>query len=176
MTSGDMYMQMSFDGGVNWSTSTKVVGTDGEDGRDGWDGSDANVTPQNVFNALTDNGASQGIFAAFIEKSNRIYINAEYLATKIAEVADTLYIGDYDTVDEKKSIYFNDMANISTFENTAGQVGIAINSNGFQMHSKPDSIEFIAPDGTSFITDRISLEDYIAEYAGGSSSGYAIFG
>lgn len=176
MADDDMYMQMSFDGGVNWSTSTKVAGTDGEDGRDGWDGSDANVTPMNVFNALTDDGASQGIFAAFVNNNNQLYINAEYLATRIAEVADTLYIGDSDTLDEKKSIYFNDRANITTFINTAGYVGIAINSNGFQIHSKPADIEFIAPDGSSFTTGSISLEDYIAEYAGGSGSGYAIFG
>ena len=176
MANGDMYMQMSFDGGVNWSTSTKVVGTDGKDGQDGWDGSDANVTPQNVFNALTDNGASQGIFAAFIEKSNRIYINAEYLATKIAEVADGLFIGDYDTYNDKKSIYFNDRANITTFQTIVGHCGLAVNSNGFQIHSKPADIEFIAPDAGSFTTGSISLEEYIAEYAGGSGSGYAIFG
>ena len=58
MADGDMYMQMSFDGGKSWSTSTKVVGSDG---RNGYNGSDANVTPENVFNALTADGANQGI-------------------------------------------------------------------------------------------------------------------
>ena len=79
-TVDDMYMHMSFDGGHTWSTPpTKVVGTDGRDGTDGIDGSDAEVTPQNVFNALTDNGAAQGMFAAFVNDNNRLFINAEYI-------------------------------------------------------------------------------------------------
>lgn len=82
MVNGDMYMQMSFDGGVNWSTSTKVVGTDGENGRDGHDGSDASVTPQNVFNALTDDGEKQGLFSAFYDNGNKLFINAEYIGTE----------------------------------------------------------------------------------------------
>lgn len=79
MESGDVYMRMSFDGGQSWSTSTKVVGTDGIDGVNG---SDANVTSENVFNALTNNGATQGIFAAFVNKENQLYINAEYIQTE----------------------------------------------------------------------------------------------
>lgn len=142
MASGDMYMQMSFDGGVNWSTSTKVVGTDGEDGRDGWDGSDANVTPQNVFNALTDNGASQGIFAAFIEKNNCIYINAEYLATKIADVADVLYIGDSDDTITKQ-IIFSKGARISTYNDGLGTpyTGLSISASTLKLGSKIDLTE-----------------------------------
>lgn len=79
MENGDVYMRMSFDGGRNWSTSTKVVGTDGIDGVNG---SDANVTSENVFNALTGDGAAQGIFAAFVNKENQLYINAEYIQTE----------------------------------------------------------------------------------------------
>ncbi len=117
MASGDMYMRMSFDGGVNWSTSTKVVGTDG---RNGSNGSDANVTPENVFNALTDNGAQQGIFAAFINNEDKLYINAEYIAGRIANVADTLYVGE-DSANDAKMIVFNNTAKISTIEgNTTG--------------------------------------------------------
>lgn len=130
MISGDMYMQMSFDGGVNWSTSTKVVGTDGEDGRDGWDGSDANVTPQNVFNALTDDGATQGIFAAFVNNNNQLYINAEYLATRIADVADYIYIGE-PSDNTTKRITFSSGANISTFADWTGNppTGMSISAS-----------------------------------------------
>ena len=78
MESGDVYMRMSFDGGRHWSTATKVVGTDGIDGANG---SDANVSSENVFNALTGDGATQGIFAAFVNKENQLYINAEYIQT-----------------------------------------------------------------------------------------------
>ena len=139
MTSGDMYMQMSFDGGVNWSTSTKVVGTDGKDGQDGWDGSDANVTPRNVFNALTDDGASQGIFAAFVEQNNRIYINAEYLATKIADVADVIYIGD-SSDRTTKQIIFSDGARISTYNDGLGvpYTGLFLSASTLKLGSKID--------------------------------------
>ena len=127
MVDGDMYMQMSFDGGKTWSTSTKVVGTDG---RDGYDGSDANVTPQNVFNALTNGGANQGIFAAFVNKQNRLYINAEYLATKIADVDDVIYLGDMSD-NNSKQIIFADGARISTYVDHTGNppTGLAISAS-----------------------------------------------
>ena len=84
-TSADMYMRMSFDGGTTWSTPTKVVGTDGkdgqdgEDGQDGWDGSDAYVTARNVFDALTDGATAQGLFPAFYDGGDKLFINAEYI-------------------------------------------------------------------------------------------------
>lgn len=172
-TTGDMYLRMSFDGGRNWSNPTKVVGSDGKNGRDGadgTDGSDANVTPQNVFNALTDNGAQQGIFAAFIDKENKLYINTEYLSTKIAEVADTLYIGDYDTGTEQKHIYFNNQANIHTYETGVGQNGLAISANGLQIWLKPSEIKLTSPDSGSFSSGSVTLAEYVASYAGGGAS------
>ena len=83
-TSADMYMRMSFDGGTTWSTPTKVVGTDGQDGadgRDGYDGSDAYVTAQNVFDALTSGGTAQGLFPAFYDGGDKLFINATYIKT-----------------------------------------------------------------------------------------------
>ena len=179
MVSGDLYMQMSFDGGKSWSTTTKVVGTDGKDGQDGWDGSDANVTPQNVFNALTDNGANQGIFAAFVKNNNQIYINAEYLATKIANVHDVIYLGNENTVSSQKKIVFNDAANIRTFLSGAGyHYGLAISANGLNLEMKPDEIEFIHPNSGSFGAGSISLADYVASYGSGGTGGTAtaVFG
>lgn len=139
MADGDMYMQMSFDGGVNWSTSTKVVGTDGEDGQDGWDGSDANVTPETVFDALTDDGATQGIFAAFVNNNNQLYINAEYLATRIATVDDVLYIGDSDDTSAKR-IIFSDGARISTYNDGLGTpyTGLFISASTLKLGDKID--------------------------------------
>lgn len=49
MVDGDMYMQMSFDGGNEWSIPTKVVGTDGKNGTNG---SSASVTFNAVNSAL----------------------------------------------------------------------------------------------------------------------------
>lgn len=109
---GDKYMRMSFDGGKSWSTTTKVVGDDGRDGADGADGadgndgSDANVTAYNVFNALTNGGENQGLFSAFYSEQdedgkNKLFINAEYISTDIAQVASSLNIGDPDSTEEK---------------------------------------------------------------------------
>lgn len=170
MIAGDMYMQMSFDGGVTWSDSVKVVGTDGANGMNG---SDASVTPENVFNALTDSGAQQGIFAAFVNNDNKIYINAEYLATKIAEVADAVYLGSYDTSTQQKHIYFNNEANIHTYETGVGQNGLAISANGFQIWMKPSEIKFTDPKSGSFSAGSITLEDYVTQYGGSAT---AVFG
>ena len=172
MASTDAYMQMSFDGGASWSDPTKVVGSDGKNGQDGEDGSDANVTPETVFDALTDDGARQGIFAAFVNNNNQIYINAEYLATKIAEVAEKIYIGDYNTSSQQKSIYFNDQANISTFDSMYGHNGIVINSNGLKIASNPDKIQMNIPEST----DWISLADYVKQNAGGGGTTTVVFG
>lgn len=79
ITEKDMYMRMSFDGGNNWSTATKVVGTDGRDGTNGYNGSDAEVTPENVFNAITDSGNDEGLFPAFYNNDNHLFINASYI-------------------------------------------------------------------------------------------------
>ena len=177
MVDGDMYMQMSFDGGSHWSTSTKVVGTDGVDGRDGINGSDAEITPESVFNALTDNGDTQGIFAAFVNNNNCLYINAEYLATKVANVADELYIGDFNTWNEQKAIYFNDIASIHTYATGVGQYGLSVESNGFRINSLPDQIEILDPEynGEVGAPTRISLADYVKYYAG-SGTTVAVFG
>lgn len=136
MVSGDMYMQMSFDGGKSWSTSTKVVGTDG---RDGYDGSDANVTPQNVFNALTNSGASQGIFAAFVKNQNQIYINAEMIQAgilsgmKLQNIEGTHYlqmsdssggVGEYGTF-RLYNNHYSSVPYFSIYDDTLGTIGIS---------------------------------------------------
>lgn len=142
MAADDIYMQMSFDGGVNWSTPTKVVGTDGKNGSDGEDGNDANVTPENVFDALTDHGENQGIFAAFVNNEGRLYINAEYLAAKIAEVADTLYVGNRTDVAAKR-IIFSDAARITTFsDGIAGPyTGMSLSASTLKLGSRIDLTE-----------------------------------
>ncbi len=175
----DKFMRLKI--GANWSDAMKIVGSDGKDGKDGqdgWDGSDATVTPQAVFNALTDNGANQGIFAAFVKNGNQIYINAEYLATKIADVAEDIYIGDYSTQNQRKHIYFNNQANIYTFDNNGlGQTAIGITASGIQFATTPDKIEFVKPGGGSITYGAITLAEYLEEYGGGSGgTATAVFG
>lgn len=169
----DKFMRLKI--GAKWSDAMKIVGTDGQDGSPG---SDATVTPKNVFNALTNSGASQGIFAAFVNNNNQIYINAEYLATKIAEVAEDIYIGDYSTDDEQKHIYFNNQANIYTYNNVGlGQTALGISASGVQFATTPDRIEFVEPGGGSISNGAISLADYIEEHGGGSGgTSTAVFG
>lgn len=170
VSGSDKFMRLKI--GSQWSDAMKIVGTDGMDGldgADGADGSDATVTPQAVFDALTDNGANQGIFAAFVNKENQIYINAEMIATNL------LKIGDMSTRTEQKTIYFNDMSYISTFDTLADHTGLMVMSNGFQICSKPNKIEFTDPNSGSFSSGSITLEEYVAQYAGsGGTSGTAI--
>lgn len=93
-TEGDKFMQMSFDGGKTWNAPTKIVG---EDGKNGSNGSDADVTPENVFNALTDNGAVKGIFGTKANNEMSLYINANYInAGKIK--AKHIQVNDEDVV------------------------------------------------------------------------------
>lgn len=57
-------------------------------------------------------------------------ISAERISTDISNVYKTLYIGDPETTNETKSIYFVTGANISTFEDRTGLLtGIRINAS-----------------------------------------------
>lgn len=140
-TEGDLFMQMSFDGGSTWSTPTKIVGTDGSNGTNG---NDADVTPQNVFNALTDSGANQGIFAIFDkvgeQGSEQLFINAEYIQGRIGVVKDELHVGDSDVYEydentqayKPKSIIFGNTARISGIQN-GGTTKISISASALQL-------------------------------------------
>lgn len=194
MVDGDMYMQMSFDGGSSWSTTTKVVGTDGkdgedgQDGQDGWDGSDANVTAQNVFNALTNGATAQGLFPAFYDGGDKLFINAEYIksgvidaehiSTEIAQVAESLYIGDSSSTSEKY-IRFNSGANICTYADYMGYppTGISISGSTVKFtglgYSSTDS-PYLYVNGMLIATqDWVESQGY---GSGGSGTVVAVFG
>ena len=74
--SGDIYGTYTYDGGNTWTEPIQIIGLDGRNGVDGENGSDADVTDENVFNALTNNGTMYGCFAGV---NNRLYINAAYI-------------------------------------------------------------------------------------------------
>ena len=168
VSGSDEFMRLKI--GSQWSDAMKIVGRDGfdgADGDDGSDGSDATVTPEAVFNALTDHGANQGIFAAFVNKENQLYINAEFIATEIAKVAETLYIGESGSNNEKR-IQFQSGALISTYADFTGNppTGIKVSSSSFEMDMNPSNIW----------VGNTSLEEYVAQYAGsGGTGGYATF-
>lgn len=157
MASGDMYMRMSFDGGKTWSTSTKVVGTDGKNGTNG---SNASVTPQAVFNALTDSGANQGIFAAFVENDEQIYINAEFVQAGILSgmtlqnTAGTHKLqmssssgSDYGTFRLYNANY-GSVPYFSIYDSTLGKVNLLAAGLTFLETSVSGSVITVTPQGT----------------------------
>lgn len=120
-SSSDRFMQLKI--GADWSSAMRIIGTD------------ATVTPDKVFEVLTNNGDEQGLFTAFVKgddgKGNtKLYINAEYLATKIAKVADLVYVGETGSNSEKK-IQFSSGAYIKTYLDGTGNppTGLSISAS-----------------------------------------------
>lgn len=74
VSGSDKFMRLKI--GANWSDPMKVVGTDGQDGSPG---SDATITAEDVFYMLTDGGTTQGLFPAFYDGGEHLFINAEYI-------------------------------------------------------------------------------------------------
>ena len=72
------YEETFFTNGSKTTTLPHVIGVYGEKGKDGQDGKDASdMTQLDIFNKLTNNGATQGIYLY----DNRIYLNASYIDT-----------------------------------------------------------------------------------------------
>lgn len=72
----DKFMRLKI--GANWSDAMKIVAVDGQPGQPG---SDATVTPQKVFDVLTNGGTQQGLFPVFYDGGDKLFINAEYIKT-----------------------------------------------------------------------------------------------
>ena len=141
-----LYMALSFDGGTTWNIPTKIVGDKGDQGEQGIQGDPGPsgiINDEDIFNALTNNGANQGIYSyPFVvgdedegEIKTQIYINAQYIKSKsitadkivsygIAEVADTIYIGDL-YAGGNKTIWFADRANITVHDGTVPNMSIS---------------------------------------------------
>ena len=86
-------------------------------------------------------------------------IDAERISTDIANVADTLYVGSYESRDDIKSIYFNNTVYIRTAKDGWGYYGIEIGASVLYL-LRPDRIFLINPNNTSV---DITLDDYIQE-------------
>lgn len=71
VSGSDKFMRLKI--GASWSDAMKIVGSDGSNG------SNATVTPQKVFDVLTDGGTTQGLFTAFYDGGDKLFINAEYI-------------------------------------------------------------------------------------------------
>lgn len=83
----DIYMRLSVDGGESWGDAVKITakdgtdGKDGQDGEDGKDGTDATVTAKAVFDAIVSSNGEDGLFSAFYDGGNHLFIKAEYIQT-----------------------------------------------------------------------------------------------
>ena len=100
---------------------------------------------------------------------------------KIVGVDSNLRLGDLTSNWDEKNIRFNNQATISTYNFSGlGQDGLYISANGFGIDCTPNDIYFVAPNGSSFTDDRITLEDYVTTYGNGGGSGsgnvVAVFG
>lgn len=72
------YEETFFTNGDKTTTRPCVIGVYGEKGKDGQDGKDASeMTQLDIFNKLTNNGATQGIYLY----NNKVYLNASYIDT-----------------------------------------------------------------------------------------------
>lgn len=100
----DYYASYTYDNGVTW---TEVVKIRGEDGKDGYDGNDADITQENVFMALTDNGNNQGIFGYQNGDLTDIYINATYIKGGTLTGVTVQSVDEDDNIIELSDGFFN---------------------------------------------------------------------
>lgn len=155
-TSGqDYFASYTYDGGASWTAAVQIVGQDGVDGKngkdgiDGKDGTDATVNHENVFNALTNNGAIKGI----VEENGQIYINATYIKSVGATIGGWK-IGTTALTSEESSTSY-------------GKVGMSSNTNqpafwaGSDTNGGPAASHEL--DGTKFY---VSHEGYLYSTSG----------
>ena len=84
-TTNDRFASYTYDGGVTWTDTVQVVGTD------------ASVTDQNVFNAITSN---QTMYGCFTNNSDKLYINATRInsgALTVSNASGTIFSADIDS-------------------------------------------------------------------------------
>ena len=86
VSGSDKFMRLKI--GSKWSDAMKVVGSDGTQGPPG---DSADIDPWAVFDMLTNNGDNQGLFSAFYDDGNKLFINAEFIraGTLSADYIDT---------------------------------------------------------------------------------------
>ena len=143
----DKFMHMSFDGGKNWSTPTRIVGEKGSDGINGTDGKDGDeVDAKTIFNLLTDNAGVQGIFPCFVKGTDtdgetKIFINAEYIrgktisGLKFADASGSNYIMLSHTVNEYGTVSAG-FADLGLYTSKGTRVWSVNDYNGSVRHKR----------------------------------------
>ena len=88
-TVADYYASYTYDGGKTWTEAIKIRGSDGING------TNAEVTAENVFDALTNNSSMYGCFTAL---DGKLYINADYIRAGTVS-SDLLFTGKLEAQD-----------------------------------------------------------------------------
>lgn len=180
MVDGDMYMQMSFDGGHEWSDTLKVVATESSGGGGGID----EVTAEMVFDALTNGGENQGLFSAFYEDENKLFINAEYIHGDVinantARVANELWIGAAEYPGEKR-IHFSGGAHIGNLADHTGSMDgyglTGLMMYGTSLHITVDDMSTEQNNPLIMVNEqRLATQDWVRDNVG-TVTYVAVFG
>ena len=188
-SNSDNFMRIKI--GSQWSDAMKVVGTDGYDGND--------VDEYTIFNMLTSGGTEQGLFSAFYDGGEKVYINAEMIQTgKLkADYIDTenlsctrLYAknnfngysarlngnwGDFGIFNSlaSKDALSNDTYCMFGIYNSFPNVNLFVYGNNF-MGYDVESNTIWAKGNWNFSVADVKLPDDVI--GGGSGASYAVFG
>lgn len=175
----DLYAIYSYDGGRSWTENPiRFRGEDGEPGEPGEPGANGNeLSDYELFEMLTANGSTQGIFPFYAGTSNgndKLFINASYIksgtisanriSTEIAQVNSDLSIGDISS-SEGKVIRFTDTATIGTMDDLVTMRVSAPYMRFVDLESADDDTPAISANG-----QYLATQDWVeANFSGGSS-------
>ena len=172
-TSDDVYLQLSFDGGNSWS-DTMHIGNNSSGGAGG-------VTVDDVFEALTNAGEDQGIYAAYYNGKNRVFINAEYIRGDVIN-ADTVRVshdlwiggGDYKGI---RTIHFGGGANIGSTGDHLGDIApTGIQLTGSSLHIAVDDLSTEKNSPQILVNaKKLATQDWVLDNVG-TTTYVAVFG
>lgn len=169
----DKYIHMSFDGGNEWSLPMQIVGDSG---------GSADVTADAVFEALTNAGEDQGIYATYYNGKNRVFINAEYIVGDVinansAQVSHDLWIGGgaYQGI---RTIHFGGGAKIGTTGDHLGDVApTGIKLTGSSLYVEVDDISDAKNSPMIYANnERLATQEWVLANAGSGGNVVAVFG
>ena len=137
VSANDRYASYSYDGGETWTIAIKIVG------------SDAEVNKANIFNILTNNGSTQGLFSYANEEGTELYVNASYIHSGILDASNVQVIN-------------LDASNINTGTLSADRIsGGTINANSISVTNlKVNNI--VDSDGNSIAASNIIKSAYLS--------------
>lgn len=171
-TDDDRYIILSFDGGDNWSDPMQIGSRSSGD----------ELSAENIFEALTNAGEDQGIYAAFVNGKNRVYINAEYIRGNVVnadtvQVSHDLWIGG-GSHQGIRTIHFGGGANIGTTGDHLGDVSpTGIKLKGSSLYIEVDDMSDAKNNPQIFVnTKKLATQEWVRANAGSGGNVVAVFG